>query len=96
MSHDHTHHQHHVITGQQINKAFIIGIVLNFAFVLIELGAGFYSNSLALISDAGHNLSDVATLGLSLFAFHLTKKKQLLTSPLGFQKARFLFRWPMQ
>jgi len=90
MSHDHSHHQHHVITGQQINRAFVIGIILNFTFVLIELGAGFYSNSLALISDAGHNLSDVATLGLSLFAFHLTKKKATTNFTFGFSKSTIL------
>ena len=90
MSHDHSHHQHHAISGKQVNNAFIIGIILNFAFVLIELGAGFYSNSLALISDAGHNLSDVATLGLSLFAFHLTKKKATANFTFGFSKSTIL------
>lgn len=53
--HHHDHH-HHEITS--LNKAFIIGISLNLAFVVAEFTAGFWYNSLGLLSDAGHNLGD--------------------------------------
>ena len=57
MPHDHHHHE---IT--EANKPFIVGIILNLLFVMIEFSAGVYANSLSLMSDAGHNLSDVAIL----------------------------------
>jgi cobalt-zinc-cadmium efflux system protein len=59
--HDHEHaHHHHAPAG--FGRAFAIGIGLNLAFVVVETIYGFYANSMALLSDAGHNLSDV--LGL--------------------------------
>ena len=58
---DHDHHGHHHAPAS-FGMAFAIGIGLNMAFVLIEAFFGFFSNSVALLSDAGHNLSDV--LGL--------------------------------
>lgn len=84
------HHHHHspVITG--IRKAFWIGIILNSAFVIVEFMAGFYYNSLALLSDAGHNLSDVASLGLSLFAFRLAKSKATDRFTYGYHKSTIL------
>ncbi|RCH53689.1 cation transporter [Mucilaginibacter hurinus] len=72
--HNHSHHHHdHPPRLDHLNRAFIIGISLNIAFVIIEAVAGFYSGSLALLSDAGHNLSDVASLALALLAFKLSK-----------------------
>ncbi|HEX4850437.1 MAG TPA: cation transporter, partial [Puia sp.] len=67
-AHSHGHH-HHAIDMKQVNNAFIVGIILNFLFVIIESIVGFNIHSLSLLSDAGHNLADVASLGLSLFAF---------------------------
>ena len=58
------HHEHnHRITS--LNKAFIIGIVLNISFVIVEFGVGFYYDSLGLLSDAGHNLASVPEYFLS-------------------------------
>ena len=57
--HDHSH------TAANFNRAFAIGIVLNLAFVAIEAFYGWKINSLALLADAGHNLSDVAGLVLA-------------------------------
>ncbi len=74
-SHDHNHggHQHHVPTNH--NRAFIIAIVLNMAFVIVEFSYGFIANSTALMADAGHNLSDVLGLLLALSAVMLGRKK---------------------
>lgn len=55
---------HHHTDGQDYGTAFAIGVALNVVFVVIEAAYGFYGNSLALLADAGHNLSDV--LGLLL------------------------------
>ncbi len=73
-AHDHGHHNHdHAVKLDHLNAAFIWGIILNSAFVIIEVVMGFISHSLSLLTDAGHNLSDVASLALALLAFKLTK-----------------------
>ena len=58
-----------------INRAFIIGIILNFLFVVIEVVVSLKIHSLSLLSDAGHNLADVGSLALSLIAFPAFKSK---------------------
>jgi cobalt-zinc-cadmium efflux system protein len=90
MPHDHTQHHHHTVTVNSISKAFVIGIILNGAFVVVEFISGFMTNSLALVSDAGHNLSDVATLALSLFAFQMTKQKPTSKYTYGFNKGTII------
>lgn len=76
-SHDHSHgfghHHDHSPKIDNINTAFVIGIILNSAFVVIEVVTGLITGSLSLLTDAGHNLSDVAALALALLAFKLTK-----------------------
>lgn len=88
-SHDHHHHTH-TLNITQVNKALIAGIILNIVFVVVEFGAGFLSNSLALVSDAGHNLSDVASLALALLAFKLLKIKATEKFTYGYRKASIL------
>ena len=66
MSHSHSHshahgHAHHAQPGDY-GRAFAVGILLNLAFVAVEAAYGFVANSISLLADAGHNLSDV--LGL--------------------------------
>lgn len=73
-SHGHGHHHHdHTPKLDHLNTAFIVGIILNSAFVVLEVIAGLWSHSLSLLTDAGHNLSDVAGLALALLAFKLSK-----------------------
>jgi len=62
-AHDHDHGHSHAPAS--FNRAFAIGIALNLAFVAIEAWYGWKINSLALLADAGHNLSDVAGLVLA-------------------------------
>lgn len=90
MSHKHSHQHSHAINAESLNKAFIIGIVLNLAFVVIEFAAGFWFDSLALLSDAGHNLSDVVSLVLALLAFHLAKVKANERYTYGYKKSTIL------
>lgn len=58
-------HGAHSHAPASFNRAFLIGIVLNVTFVIVELIAGWHADSLALLADAGHNLSDVAGLLLA-------------------------------
>ena len=87
MGHD---HHHPVVTLSKANTAFIVGISLNFIFVLIEAGVGFYIHSLSLLSDAAHNLADVGTLALSLLAFKLLKVKANDQYTYGYRKTSIL------
>ncbi|EMI22808.1 cation efflux system protein [Rhodopirellula maiorica SM1] len=64
---------HHHTENQNYGSAFAIGVVLNVAFVLVEAGYGFYSHSLALLADAGHNLSDVLGLLIAWGGYALAK-----------------------
>lgn len=64
----------------------MIGIALNLLFVVVEAGAGFMTGSLALLTDAGHNLSDVGSLGLSLLAFRLARYRAGKRLSYGYRK----------
>lgn len=89
--HAHTHeHGHALPAPEQVNKAFIIGIALNLIFVLVEATAGFWYDSLALLSDAGHNLSDVISLVLALLAFRMAKVKPNSRYTYGYKKSTVL------
>ena len=71
-------------------RAFITGIFINLLYVVIEFGTGLYYSSLALISDAGHNLTDVASLALALLAFRLAKVKSSDKFTYGYRKSTIL------
>jgi cobalt-zinc-cadmium efflux system protein len=74
MQMDHGHdHSEHLHAPPEHNAAFAIGVVLNLGFVVVEVCYGLAAHSLALISDAGHNLSDVFCLLLAWGAMQLTK-----------------------
>lgn len=90
MSHEHHHHHDHSVRLEQVNKAFVIGIALNFLFVVIEVIAGLMIHSLSLLSDAGHNLADVGALALSLLAFRLLKVKSNEQYTYGYKKTSIL------
>ncbi|HCE59039.1 MAG TPA: cation transporter [Prolixibacteraceae bacterium] len=83
-------HHHHATSISNLNRAFIIGIAINLLYVFIEFGAGVYYDSLALISDAGHNLTDVASLALALLAFRLAKVKSNDKFTYGYRKSTIL------
>ena len=74
MVHDHNHH-HHSHTAEHFSSAFAIGAGLNAAFVLVEAACGVFSGSLALLADAGHNLSDVLGLLLAWGANYLATRR---------------------
>lgn len=89
MAHNHEGHNHsHTVT--QVNKAFIAGITLNVVFVIVEFTIGISLSSLSLISDAGHNATDVLSLVLSLIAFKMLKVKATEKYTYGYKKATIL------
>lgn len=91
MSHDHSHHHHdHSHTITKINTAFVIGIVLNLLFVIVQVCVGIHINSMSLLSDAGHNFADVGSLAISLLAFKLMKAKASSQYTYGYKKASVL------
>ena len=85
MKEQHSHNKNVVY-----NKPIIIGIILNVAFIAIEIFYGLISNSVALISDAGHNFSDVISLILALIAALLIKKKSTEKFTYGYKKGSIL------
>lgn len=90
-SHGHGHHHHdHTPKLDHLNSAFIIGIVLNSAFVVLEVIAGLWSHSLSLLTDAGHNLSDVAGLALALLAFKLSKVSSNQDYTYGYKRSTII------
>src|ERR1700744_5859532 len=92
--HDHSHvfghHHHEAPKLDHLNTAFIVGIILNSAFVVIEVIAGFITHSLSLLTDAGHNLSDVAGLALALLAFKLSKVSSNSVYTYGYKRSTII------
>lgn len=87
------HHHHHVLpheTRGSLNRIFILCIVLNLLFVAVEAIVGVVYNSLGLLSDAGHNLSDVFSLLLALVAFRLARHPANTHFTYGYKKTTIL------
>lgn len=72
------------------NRAFAIGIALNVGFVVVEAVYGFLADSLALLADAGHNLSDVLTLLLAWGAAALANRQPTARRTYGYRRATIL------
>lgn len=86
--HSHGHHHHHgnAIDNASLNTAFKVGILLNVGFVVVEAVFGILYGSMGLLSDAGHNLSDVFALILSMVAFRLAMRKPDEKHTYGYRK----------
>jgi cobalt-zinc-cadmium efflux system protein len=104
-AHDHDHHDHHAHTHQghtghghaghshapkDFGRAFALGIALNMGFVVLEAVAGWLTGSLALLADAGHNLSDVAGLLLAWGAVALAKSRPSARRTYGMGRSTIL------
>jgi len=87
MHENHAHCAHsHTSNKIVLRNSFLI----IFAYMLVEVAGGFATNSLALLSDAGHMLSDAAALGLSLFAFKFGERKGNLQKTFGYRRIEIL------
>jgi cobalt-zinc-cadmium efflux system protein len=81
-------HQHHA--SPDYNRAFAAGVILNIGFVIVEAVFGVMSDSLALLTDAGHNLGDVLGLLLAWGAAVLAKKRPSPRRTYGFSRATII------
>jgi cobalt-zinc-cadmium efflux system protein len=88
-AHSHGHHGHSHAPAD-FGRAFAIGAALNIAFVAAEAGAGLWTGSLALLADAGHNLSDVLSLLLAWAAAGMAKRAPTLRRTYGYRKGTIL------
>ncbi|MFO7729453.1 MAG: cation diffusion facilitator family transporter [Spirochaetia bacterium] len=87
---NHTHDQGHSYSRGNYNRAFAVGVLLNTVFVAVEFGYGIFSDSLALIADAGHNLSDVVSLLLAWGAGRLATISPTEKRTYGFRKVTIM------
>lgn len=76
----------HMDARGKLNAAFIAGIALNAIYVAVEAVYGFLYDSMGLLSDAGHNLSDVASLVIAMVAFRLMTYKPDIRHTYGYKK----------
>ncbi|CDQ40278.1 MULTISPECIES: cation diffusion facilitator family transporter [Virgibacillus] len=81
--HDHSHGHHHHTSNK---KVLFWSFILITAFMVIEAIGGYVTNSLALLSDAGHMLSDAAALGLSLLAFKIGERQATSSKTYGYRR----------
>jgi cobalt-zinc-cadmium efflux system protein len=89
--HAHSHHGHaHAHGPTRFDRAFAIGIGLNLAFVVIEALYGLHAHSLALVADAGHNLSDVLGLVIAWFATLLARRMPTPRRTYGLRRSSIL------
>ncbi|BBC25239.1 cation diffusion facilitator family transporter [Pseudanabaena sp. ABRG5-3] len=88
--HSHSHHGHAHPAPANYSQAFIIGFILNVGFVVTEFGFGFFSNSVSLIADAAHNLSDVLGLVISWVAILVSRRKPSSRYTYGWRKSSIL------
>lgn len=80
-----SHHIHH-----NNQKILSVSLVIITVFMLVEAIAGWLSNSLALLSDAGHMFSDAAALALALLAFHFAKRPANQLKSYGYRRIEIL------
>ena len=85
-SHNHSHHSHGNLKGTNL----LISIFLNILITIAQVFGGIISGSLALLSDALHNFSDVLSLIISYIANRLSKKKASLNKTFGYKRAEIL------
>ncbi|HPD46798.1 MAG TPA: cation diffusion facilitator family transporter [Anaerohalosphaeraceae bacterium] len=83
-------HEHSHTHQTRYDVAFIAGVALNTAFIAVEVIFGLAAGSLALLSDAGHNLTDVAALLIAWLAAWLTRRRRTQLRTYGWRKASIL------
>ena len=83
-------HSHLREAAKQTTARLSLSLFLTLAFVIIEAGAGIFANSLALLTDAAHNLTDVIALGLTWFAVRITAQPANAQKTYGYHRAGIL------
>ena len=87
--HDHSHIHFNDAAKQTIGR-LSLSLFLTLAFVFVEAAAGLFANSLALLTDAAHNFTDVIALGISWYAVHLTTQPSNSKNTYGYHRASIL------
>ncbi|UAT31583.1 cation diffusion facilitator family transporter [Bacillus badius] len=91
MGHSHSHGHSHGHHNHSSNKqALKLSFILIATYMIVEVVGGMITNSLALLSDAGHMLSDAAALGLSYFALKFGEKEATLSKTFGYKRFEIL------
>ncbi len=90
MSHSSLHTDSNCCSSQQPTRALWIALTLTCIFTVVEFAGGWLTNSLALMADAGHMLTDAAALGLSLFALRFAARPATARKTYGFQRVEIL------
>jgi cobalt-zinc-cadmium efflux system protein len=88
--HHHNHSHGHSHGHGDYGRAFAIGVLLNSAFVLVEAGFGLWSGSMALVADAGHNLSDVMSLLIAWGAAYMAARPASSRFTYGYKSSSIL------
>jgi cobalt-zinc-cadmium efflux system protein len=83
-------HSHLSEASRKTTVRLSLSLFLTLAFVIIEAGAGIFANSLALLTDAAHNLTDVIALGLTWFAVRITSQPANAQKTYGYHRAGIL------
>lgn len=83
-------HSHLRDVAEHTTSRLSLSLFLTLAFVVLEAGAGYFANSLALLTDSAHNLTDVIALGLSWFAVRLTSQPANAHKTYGYHRAGIL------
>src|SRR5215212_2358806 len=83
-------HSHLREATNQTTSRLSLSLFITLAFVIVEASAGYFANSLALLTDAAHNLTDVIALGLSWFAIRLTSQPANDRKTYGYHRAGIL------
>ena len=83
-------HSHLREAAKRTTSRLSLSLFLTLGFVVLEAGAGYFANSLALLTDAAHNLTDVIALGLSWFAIRLTAQPANAQKTYGYHRAGIL------
>ena len=89
-SHDHAHGHHHAPSANADRRYLWLALAILLAFMAVEVAIGLLAHSLALISDAGHMLSDAAAIGLALFAMHVARRPASRSFTYGYRRAEIL------
>lgn len=86
--HEHSHETLHA--GDQTRTRLLLSLFITAGFVVFEAMAGLNAHSLALLTDAAHNLTDVLALGLSWYAHHLSEKPAHARKTFGYHRVGIL------
>src|SRR5690242_475780 len=89
-SHHHHHHHHHVTAGAEQLRRLLVVLSVTTGVMVVEIVGGLVTGSLALLADAGHMLTDVAAIGLSVLAIRFAARAPTPERTFGYYRAEIL------